>query len=97
MSEELSGLGIDECASSFRLVTDDIPISALAFGALEHDVERHHGSVLPLKAFLFRFCHRLRTVNEISIDYVGETRGHFKRPVNFAVLHVHLVSLFCLR
>lgn len=97
MPEELSCFGVDERASAFRLITDNIPIGALTFGALEHDVEGHHGSTLPFESFLFRFCHCLRTVNKISIHYIGETRRHFKHLVNLAVLHIHLVTLFGLR
>ncbi len=97
MSEELPGFGVDERASAFRHVTDDIPIGALAFGALEHDVECHHRSTLPLEPFLFPFGHRLRTINEISIHRIGETRRHFKRLIDLAVLYVYLVPLFCLR
>ncbi len=97
MSEELSFLGVDEGAPTFRLVTDDIPIGALAFGALEHDVEGHHRSTLPLEPFLFRFGHRLWTVNKVSIHRISETRRHFKRLGDLPVLHVHLVSFFCLR
>ena len=67
MSEELPCFGVNERASAFRQITDNIPIGALAFRALEHDVEGHHGSVLPLKAFLFRFYHHLGTVNKVTI------------------------------
>lgn len=97
MPEELPGFGVNERASSFRQITDDIPIRALAFRALEHDMERHHCSAFPLEPFLFRLCHRLGTVNKLSIHRISETRRHFTRLLDFAVLHVHLVTIFCLR
>ncbi len=70
MSEELSCFGVNERASSFRPVTHDIPIRALTFRPLEHDVERHHRLALPFERFLFRFCHRLGTVNKVSIHRI---------------------------
>ncbi|GJL69962.1 MAG: hypothetical protein NPIRA06_25970 [Nitrospirales bacterium] len=77
MSEEFSGFGVNEGASAFLLVINDIPLGALGFSALEHNVEGHHRPILPFEPFLLRFCDRLCTVNEISIYRIGETRRYF--------------------
>jgi hypothetical protein len=87
----------DYLVQQWKGKADDIPIRPVAFCALEHNVERHHRFALSLEPFLFRFCYRLVTVKKISNHRFGETRRHFKRLVDLAVLHVRLVPLFCLR